>query len=436
MTSSLRAGISALFGTVALAAGCGEADPAVAEGEGGSSGSGHGGTAGGGGSAAAGAIGGTGGVAGKPCSGPADCGASEFCSATGQCLPQGSCGSDADCAATPGSECSAGGHCIPQGSCETDQDCDAGFTCQPADGGMQCVPGGGCGAEEYGAEAVPPNMLLVVDRSCSMRALVGGKSKWQITVEAIVKLTTDYQDQIRFGVTLFPDLVGNNCLQESPTPVPCAAGTESQVQTLFQNSLNQSDPNYPDGPCVTNIDTAMMQASNEPSLKDPSRQNFAVLITDGKQAGCSAAGGDPGTESILAGMFAAGIPTFVVGFGSAIDPAQMNEFADQGGVPRSDPTTRYYQADDAATLGQAFDAIAGAVIGCTLALGQTPPDPAELYAFFDNVGVPRDPTHQSGWDYDPATNSVTFYGADCDKLKSGQVSDVDIVFGCNQPTPN
>ena len=49
--------------------------------------------------------------------------------------------------------------------------------------------------------------------------------------------------------------------------------------------------------------------------------------------------------------------------------------------------------------------------------------------------MPRDPAHQNGWDYDPATNPETFYRSLCDTLKTGQVSDVGMVFGCNQPTP-
>jgi hypothetical protein len=41
-----------------------------------------------------------------------------------------------------------------------------------------------------------------------------------------------------------------------------------------------------------------------------------------------------------------------------------------------------------------------------------------------------------GWDYDPATNQVTFYGDECQQLKDGTVTDVDVVFGCNEPTPD
>ena len=53
-----------------------------------------------------------------------------------------------------------------------------------------------------------------------------------------------------------------------------------------------------------------------------------------------------------------------------------------------------------------------------------------------STSIPRDPTHMNGWDYDPATNQITFYGPACDALKAGTVTDVDIVFGCDEPTPD
>jgi hypothetical protein len=49
--------------------------------------------------------------------------------------------------------------------------------------------------------------------------------------------------------------------------------------------------------------------------------------------------------------------------------------------------------------------------------------------------IARDPSHQDGRDYDPATQTVTFYGTACDDLKAGKVTDLDIVFGCPEPSP-
>lgn len=324
--------------------------------------------------------------------------------------------------------CSVANVCIDMGTCAGDGDCGQGEKCDLATN--TCKPGGDCGTFEATISAVPPNLLVVLDRSCSMRDEVGGSTKWQIAVDALNTLTTSYNGKIRFGLTLFPDLTMPSCGQ-AMIPIPPADANEAAIQSLLTKSLMMDDPYYPDGPCVTNIDTAMEQASMEPSLKDMTRSNYALLITDGKQSSCNLAGGDTGTEMIIANMFAQNIPTFVIGFGSGIDPMQMNKFAVAGGVPNSMP--KYYDASDQASLEAALDIIADATIGCKFVLTETPPDSDQIYVFFDKVSVPRDPTHMNGWDYDPATNTVEFFGPSCDALKAGTVTDVAVVFGCNKP---
>jgi hypothetical protein len=77
-----------------------------------------------------------------------------------------------------------------------------------------------------------------------------------------------------------------------------------------------------------------------------------------------------------------------------------------------------------------FTDIAGEVLSCTYELSEAPPDLEALYVYFDGTGVTRDTTHGDGWDYDPATNQLTFYGPACEALQSGMVTDLVIVHGC------
>jgi hypothetical protein len=315
-------------------------------------------------------------------------------------------------------------------------DCEAGLECDPAT--STCVPGGGCGAEEFEIEAVAPNMFISLDRSCSMTAPGGGgQTKWQIAVAAMNQLFTDFNGKIRWGLGLFPDIVTPNCAQDAPQ-FAVADNNEAGIQALLTAALVNSDPYFPNGPCVTNIDTAVQQASLEPAFTDPTRPSYVMLMTDGAQAGCNAAGGNAGTVQIIQGMLAVGVKTFVIGFGTGVNANQLNNFADAGGVPKNDPanpTQHYYQANDAASLKTVFDTIAGSILGCTFTLSSVPPDANKVFVFFDNVKLARDPTHTMGWDYDAATNQITFYGVDCDKLKAQQVQDVDVVFGCDTPIP-
>ncbi|MBK7580288.1 MAG: VWA domain-containing protein [Myxococcales bacterium] len=412
-------------GLASLAFGCGGDDGGEVVGGGAATSTGgKGGTSGAGGS----------GGSSAGCTDDVDCGAGKFCSVSNTCAPTGTCVADGDCES--GNFCSSTKACIPTGTCAAAGDCGAGLTCDAAT--QKCVPGGGCGAEEFAIEAVAPNMFISLDRSCSMTgAGGGGKTKWVIAVDALNQMMTTFNGKIRWGIGLFPDITGDKCTQDAPA-FAVADGNESKIQALLTAALQKADKYFPDGPCVTNIDTAMQQASQEPAFQDTTRKSYALLITDGAQAGCSAAGGDAGTEKIITQMNAAGVSTFVLGFGTGIDAAQMNKFAIAGGVPNNDPTAptvKYYKADDTQSLQAALGKIAGSIIGCTFTLSTTPKDPSKIFVFFDNVKVPQDKTHQAGWDYDAATNQLTFYGVDCDKLKSQSVTDVDVVFGCDQPTP-
>jgi hypothetical protein len=337
-----------------------------------------------------------------------------------------------------GELCSSTSGCLPNGSCASADDCDEGLTCDLEK--KLCVPGGGCGSQEVTIEPIAPNLLVALDRSCSMtQGVGGGKTRWQAAVAALNAMMTTFSGKVRFGITLFPDKVTPSCGQDK-IPFPPAPGNEVAIAALLTSSLDSKDPNYPSGPCVTNIDTGMQQAQGEPELKDPNRKSYVMLVTDGAQSSnCALAGADPGTTKIIGELFAAGVKTFVVGFGGqGIDKAAMNGFANAGGTPVNNGDIDYYDAADAAALDKALDDIANATLGCSFKLDKPIDDTSKLYVFFDNdaKGVPEDPTLTEGWAHDATTGSVTFYGSYCESLKTATVKDVDIVYGCNAPSPD
>ena len=85
----------------------------------------------------------------------------------------------------------------------------------------------------------------------------------------------------------------------------------------------------------------------------------------------------------------------------------------------------------------ALEAIAAEVTpaSCTIALdGSEGLDPALFQVCFAGGDlIPRDVGHTRGWDYDPATNTITFYGSECTAVMSGAVTDIDVDFGCPGP---
>ncbi len=400
---------AALACAFAYGCNCGHGNGGGGGGSGGSGGSSGGGSGTGGGSAGgSGTGGGTGGVCAPACVAPQFCGALN--------------------------------HCLDGGTCQVNEDCQMGEVCDP-DGGT-CVPGSQCGSTQVNGGNVSPNLIIALDRSCSMTNKVGTKTKWQIAYEALTQLTTTYQGKIRFGLTFFPDTVAPNCTQGA-IPIPIGDNNEPVIQARLLADQDAGNPEYPKGPCVTPIDTGVEQAATDPGLMDPLHPGFILLITDGMQAGCSAGGGNPGTTAaITTARQQHGVDTFVVGFDNSggIDVASLNAFADAGGQPAPKLPDGggylFFNAQDQASLQAALDLIGGRTLGCNYALTTTPPDPNKLFVFFDKMQVVRDPTHASGWDYNPITNLVTFYGASCDELKNGQVAKLDIVYGCPNPPIN
>jgi hypothetical protein len=329
--------------------------------------------------------------------------------------------------------CAANGTCVDKGACAVDQDCGNGMKCDPAT--KQCVVSG-CGGQLLGVTNVPPNLLLVLDRSCSMRENLAGTqtSKWQAAVEAIKTVSTTYENDIRWGLTMFPDTDGAACAQDGPIPYPIADNNAPAIRTALTASLAVADPNYPDGPCVTNIDTGIEKAGTDPALNDTTRENYLMLVSDGAQSQCNLAGSDNGTRTLIADYKnLRSIPTYVVGFGSGVDVPALNSFATAGGTARSG-ATKYYQADNASQLTDAFSQIAKEVVSCQYTLNPAPADINLAFVYFNNTeSVPRDTAHTMGWDYDATTMQLTLYGSYCTRVKSRSVTDVDVVYGCDVP---
>jgi hypothetical protein len=73
------------------------------------------------------------------------------------------------------------------------------------------------------------------------------------------------------------------------------------------------------------------------------------------------------------------------------------------------------------------------VLGCSYVLGDVPPDTESLDVYFDRISQPIDTGHANGWDFNPTTNQVTFYGTSCDTLREGTIEDLVFVYGCPNP---
>lgn len=351
--------------------------------------------------------------------------------ATGETTP---CASDDEC--PQGQRCApVSGVCLPPDACMLPGDCEGGFMCE--DG--QCTIGG-CGGFQFALDNVPPNVLILLDRSGSMDGDVPGTSdnRWEVAVSVVDSVTTTFDSTVRFGLATYSSCIPPGC-SAGTIVVPILPNNAGNIQTFLDTTAGVGSL---DGQAVggdgrvhylcdsgnpeTSTGVALQDLVGEVSLQDAERKNAVLLITDGGESGdCTDFVNGPGGAAMLYGQ-AIPVLTFAVGFGDAVSD-QLEQIAIAGG------TEHGLLANDPASLQMALEGALQTVASCTFTLDQVPEDPSQIYVFFDldPAGVPNDPV--DGWTYDPATNSVTFHGASCDAIKAGGVVDVDIVYGCNMP---
>ena len=129
------------------------------------------------------------------------------------------------------------------------------------------------------------------------------------------------------------------------------------------------------------------------------------------------------TYAALDGLRAAGVPSYVVGYG--INGlfgagATMDEMATHGG------TGHYYPAEGQAELVLALRAIASSIVSCDFALKEEPPrDDGYIHVTLDGKDIPPG---EQGWTRDERV--VRLRGAACDVLRDGKTHGLKIVVEC------
>ncbi|MCG8424329.1 MAG: VWA domain-containing protein [Proteobacteria bacterium] len=369
---------------------------------------------------------------GASCTSYDDCNSELVCTSGGTCEVGASCTGHSEC--DNGTICGSAGTCVanrPDGPCAVRDNCVGDQTCNSDN---TCVDKT-CGGELFKATEVPPNVLIVLDRSGSMinpDNNIGGQTRWAIAHDAIDKVLTNFETSIRFGLMVFP-YDQQDCTKATRPHDLCHPGAVFEDPQLENQERVTT---FLGGTTTCNICTPIAGSLNEllpnmgnpayPGLSDTSRSNYVLLISDGEQ--CLSCDGDPAEKVQNLRERSPEIKTFVVGFGEDVRGSdQLNAMAENGGTARPGDT-KYYQAESAEDLDAALEAISGAVLSCDYELSKVPPDSNELSVYFNNVQVAR--SASNGWEYNADNNHVVFSGSVCTELQSGRVTDLKIIFGC------
>jgi hypothetical protein len=293
--------------------------------------------------------------------------------------------------------------------------------------------GANCGLSQYGLENVPPDLLIVLDKSGSMAQQPDGTDcpmgggvcdqKWPDMTAAINMVVAQTEGTIRWGLKYFAN--DNNCAVNPGAAVDIAPNNAMAIATSIMGTR-------PGGSTPTRLGVAS-GATYLMGLTDPNPK-FILLATDGIPnciPGMKAGNVDQmGAIQAVTDAAMAGFPVFVVGVGNVADAVTtLNGMAVAGGRAQAgDP--KYYPVSSTADLVAVLTKIGGQITSCSFALGRVPPVPTNVGVYGDGTKIPQDPTHVNGWDYGAGQRSIELFGAACDGVKNKTIKNIQAIFGC------
>lgn len=297
-----------------------------------------------------------------------------------------------------------------------------------------------CGLVPFVLDRTPSPVLLLQDRSTSMKNWVGGGvlvSRWDSVRTAVKNVLQQTEAHVAWGLHFFPNQT--RCLVSvDPDVIPGLVNAKSITAKL--DAIKGDTTGLTDGtPTAKVLDAATNYFKTLTKAKD----KYVVLATDG-QPTCLKDNPDnddfQNAEAAAKRTVAAGIKLAVVGISFNYEAGEeipermafLNRLAEMGGMARNDPINtpeiKYYPANNTEQLTAAFKAIAEKVITCTFNLPKVPPSKDDVAVKLDGVKLPRSSTE--GWEYETST-TLSVYGSYCDKIKKNEGSiDIKIIMGC------
>jgi hypothetical protein len=311
----------------------------------------------------------------------------------------------------------------------------------PGSGGITGAGGGATGGAnncglvqtETGFRPIPPDILVVFDRSATMGddangescdGGCGGASKWSM-LAAGMENVIGTNPQINWGLSLYGG--DQTCGVSGVVAVPVGPSTLSPIETTLASAR-------PAG--FAPASAAIANAVNYLDTLFDAGPKYIMLVTDGHTSCGSPMSGENNTalNNAIASAAAVGWPTFVVAIAPSSDTMTINNLnllAQTGGYPNTSGYNAFYAPAD---LGPVLTTNVRQIGSCTLLLSEVPGPGVALSVNVTAPNgvpsrVPEDPA--TGWSFTDGTEtSITFNGSWCGQIQSGGVTQVTIVYSC------
>ncbi len=350
------------------------------------------------------------------------------------------------CDPQPGApaSCPDGFYCNPDGKCyaqctQGGDQCGDGYTCtydghcQPGDPGM----GGGGGSNDcprvaFMAKPTTPSILLVLDRSGSMREAFGNDVKWNSVRTALTDQTNGVVTQLEakayFGSLIYDTDASN------PNACPRLGATSRALNNaaMIRTAMATNPASNASTPTAKSIRaaTASFAAVPPPTGSPP----IMVVATDGAPVKCPDEN-DPNKNAqayvieAVTAAYAAGIK--VIPLSVATDnntKAHLQQVANVGaGVQAGQPNAKLYEGNSPAELKAAFDQIIGGAVSCDLTVNASVTQEQAAAAEIKLNG--RALAFGTDWIL-VGDRTIRIQGAACDMMKASANPMVDGTFPC------
>lgn len=323
-------------------------------------------------------------------------------------------------------------------------------------------------------EEVTPTVMILVDRSTSMRdQMIGNKTRWDALRDALIgpdNVLEQFQDTVRFG---FMSYTSEKflCPQEAVECAACTADTGVVLTTIMpdftnfdaiQSTYSGMEAGLPDnngGQTETPTAAAVQKAVEILQTEDFKGQKYLFLVTDGEPDACNDGDPCPKRDHLLAQVqatYADGIRTFAM----TVDAADMRlgdhvkDIAAAGRgfdvplreacAPQYPPLATYTSANPApedlsfhpdtdARLRADLASAIGGVRTCSYKLNARVTDDGstgEVGIVNENDEVEQVAQNDAdGWQL-VGDDTVEYLGGSCEKILAGEAAGVDIYFPC------